>query len=285
MSCPPTKGQLRRETLRGWHGPSLFQAGKINFTEEKVHNQIGLLAEYSINSGASWSAASVSGDTSAIASADYDSSLIWQSGNDLGDQEVSNAWFRITPHDGGGWGTADTTYIDIDNLAPQRVTAGGTQGNSTFTFMFSEPVTVSTATNSLNISLSSGLTIDTISVNDSWTTATSMPTARRFPAAAVIDGKMYVAGGNTGSSNLTSTTSLEVYGPTTDSWTAATSMPTARAWAAAATIDRKLYVAGGYNGTSVLKTLEVYDPTTDSWTTATPMPTRRYVAAVAAIDG
>jgi len=38
MSCPPTKGQLRRETLRGWHGPSLFQAGKINFTEEKVHN-------------------------------------------------------------------------------------------------------------------------------------------------------------------------------------------------------------------------------------------------------
>jgi len=39
MSCPPTKGQLRRETLRGWHGPSLFQAGKINFTEEKVHNR------------------------------------------------------------------------------------------------------------------------------------------------------------------------------------------------------------------------------------------------------
>ena len=47
---------------------------------------------------------------------------------------------------------------------------------------------------------------------DTWETKTAMPTARVGAAASVIDGKIYVVGGD---SNVT-----EVYDPKTDTWTA-----------------------------------------------------------------
>lgn len=265
--------------------PTGTQTGDVNIPfvlTDPDSSEVGFLAEYSTNQGGSWSAASVIGDTSAIAAAEYSSSLIWQSGTDLADQEISNVWFRLTPHDPLGEGTADNTFIDIDNQAPQWVAAEGTSGDTTLTFWFNEPVADSTATNSLNVSLSGGLTIDIISVNDSWATATSMPTALHGTDGAAIGGKLYVAGGTNTSGDLST---LAVYDPSTDSWNTATSMPTARRATAAAAIDDKLYVAGGYDGSSRLSTLEVYDSSTDIWTTATPMSTDRDGATATAIGG
>ena len=112
--------------------PTGTQRGNVTIPyviTDAENSLVGLLAEYSTNSGSTWQAASVSSDTSDIAAAEYDSSLAWQSGTDLGNQEQSNVWFRITPHDTLGWGTADTTYIDIDNLAPLWVSAEGTVGD------------------------------------------------------------------------------------------------------------------------------------------------------------
>ncbi|MCK4771680.1 MAG: hypothetical protein KAT18_02070, partial [Candidatus Latescibacteria bacterium] len=266
--------------------PTGIQSGntKISFViADPESSVVGLLVEGSDDDGVTWNNLSVTGDTTGITSANYDSSIVWLSGTDLPDQELWNGMLRITPHDRGSSGTADTTYIDLDNQVPQWVEAEGIEGDSTVTFWFNELVVDSTATNTSNITLSGGLTIASISVYESWTETTekdSMTTAKGWAAGAVIDGEFYVIGGYTGSYLNT----LLAYDPDTDSWTTKASMPTARRSPVAGVIDGKLYVAGGYKG-SYLSTLEVYDPSTDSWTTKTPMTTAREDAAGGVING
>ena len=69
-----------------------------------------------------------------------------------------------------------------------------------------------------------------------------MPTARSEAVAGVINGKIYVAGGEVG--NVPFNT-LEVYDPATDSWETKAPLPKACYRAAAGVIDGKLYVVGG----------------------------------------
>jgi len=267
--------------------PTGVQAGDVTvpyLISDPEGGPVGMLAEYSTNQGGTWLAASVSGDTSGITLADYDSSLVWQSGTDLADQEFSSVWFRITPHDPLGWGIADITFIDIDNLAPQWISAEGTSGDSTLTFWFNELISDTSATNTGNYSLTGGLTAGSISGvgHDVWSTKASISFARQAPSVGVIDGKLYMAGGADGD-NLLST--LEVYNPTTDSWTTKASTPTSRWVAQAGVIDGKLYVAGGGDDGGYSTALEVYDPSTDTWTTRTPMPFGVSVGVAGVIDG
>ncbi|MFC1529803.1 kelch repeat-containing protein [Gemmatimonadota bacterium] len=268
--------------------PTGVQAGNVTIPyviSDSDSSSIGLLTEYSINTGGSWQAASVSGDTSGIVKTDYDSSLVWQSGTDLGDQDADSVWFRITPYDTSGWGTSDTTFVDIDNQAPQWIATESTSGDSTFTFWFSELVADSTATNTSNIALSGGLTAESIigSDHDVWAIKSSIKTYRHGPAGGVIDSKLYVAGGFVPDTYFNT---LEVYNPASDSWTTLTPMPTERWLAAAGVIDGKLYVAGGSDDTGRLSTLEVYNPATDTWTTKASMPsTTSDCATASVIDG
>jgi N-acetylneuraminic acid mutarotase len=101
-----------------------------------------------------------------------------------------------------------------------------------------------------------------------WSELAPMPTAREQPAADVINGQLYVAGGYNGRYLGT----LEVYNPATNSWTTKAPMPTPRQGVTAGVINGLLYVAGGNGGSGSLGTLQVYDPSTDSWTTKTSMP-------------
>jgi N-acetylneuraminic acid mutarotase len=114
----------------------------------------------------------------------------------------------------------------------------------------------------------------------SWETKSPMPTPRWGAGAGVIDGKLYVVGGN-GPSELTT---LEVYDPATDTWATKAPMPTARSGIGVGVIDGKLYVVGG-DSSSKLTTLEVYDPATDTWATKASMSTPRSTPGTAAIGG
>ena len=110
---------------------------------------------------------------------------------------------------------------------------------------------------------------------DTWSVKPPMPTARAYPGAGVIDGKLYVFGGQ----DIFNTTLavLEVFNPENNSWATKTPMPTARFAPGAGVINRKLYVVGGLaNGSNVYGTLEVYDPIANDWITMPPMPTPRY---------
>jgi kelch-like protein 17 (actinfilin)/kelch-like protein 20 len=56
---------------------------------------------------------------------------------------------------------------------------------------------------------------------NAWEAVAPMSTARTCPAAAAIDGKLYVMGGHDGQNRLSS---VERYDPATNEWAAMTSM-------------------------------------------------------------
>lgn len=102
---------------------------------------------------------------------------------------------------------------------------------------------------------------------------------RNCHCSCVVDGKLYVIGGNDGLSTLTT---MDMYDPNTGEWTSKSPMSTDRGLTACAAIDDKIYVMGGmrvvgsayyYEGFS---TAEVYDTKTDTWTTLADMPTKRW---------
>ncbi len=99
------------------------------------------------------------------------------------------------------------------------------------------------------------------------------------PAAAVIAGRIYVAGGAGGAM---AGNELESYDPLTNRWTTLASMSCARNHTAGGAIGGKLYVAGGRPGSQ--SCLEAYDPATNAWTTKAPMPTGRSGIAGAAVN-
>jgi N-acetylneuraminic acid mutarotase len=78
----------------------------------------------------------------------------------------------------------------------------------------------------------------------SWdTTRAPMPTARREPAAAVLDGRLYVMGGTIAAGGVTA--AVEVYDPCTNTWSAASSLPAPRSSAVAGVVGRTIHLLGG----------------------------------------
>ena len=117
-----------------------------------------------------------------------------------------------------------------------------------------------------------------------WTTSTSMPTARDYLAAGVVNGILYAVGGSWSSGSLTGFAS-EAYDPVTNTWTTKAAMPTARGGLAAGVVNGILYAVGGGDGAGASNTVEAYDPVTNTWTTKPAMPTARYAPAVGVVNG
>jgi len=70
---------------------------------------------------------------------------------------------------------------------------------------------------------------------DAWAAGVALPTARKAPVAATVNGVIYVIGGfNAGNPGGLGT--VEAFDPLASSWTTKTSMPTARSSAAAAVV-------------------------------------------------
>jgi len=111
---------------------------------------------------------------------------------------------------------------------------------------------------------------------DTWTRKTDMPTERgdMSPSSAVVDGKIYVIGGDIFDGNYRVIPTVEEYDPATDTWTRKADMPTSRWGSATCTFNGKIYAIGGYPPTNYrgLRTVEEYDPVTDIWTRKAEMP-------------
>jgi CSLREA domain-containing protein len=101
--------------------------------------------------------------------------------------------------------------------------------------------------------------------------------------SAVINGKLYVIGGNNNTSPYVAT--LQVYDPSSGTWSVKSPMPTARNEGVAGLINGIVYVAGGQNSSGVLAVNEAYDPTTDTWTAQAPLPIPRAYAVGGVMDG
>ncbi|HEY7163111.1 MAG TPA: kelch repeat-containing protein [Candidatus Binatia bacterium] len=103
-----------------------------------------------------------------------------------------------------------------------------------------------------------------------WSQRAPMPTSRSGGAAAVIDGKIYVAGGRPPGGH-----DFAVYDPKTDSWAKLANLPTQRNHLAAGALDRKVHVFGGRFGggfqSERTDVVEVYDPKTNGWSKRAPL--------------
>lgn len=112
---------------------------------------------------------------------------------------------------------------------------------------------------------------------DTWTTkAATMHAFREFATGAVLNGKLYVVGGE--HFTAISLRSVEAYDPVTNVWTTKAPMPISFAFGAAGVVNGVLYVAAG-------GVLLAYDQATDTWTTRAPVPTPRVGAVAGVVNG
>lgn len=121
-----------------------------------------------------------------------------------------------------------------------------------------------------------------------WTSAAPASLARQELYPAVLDGKIYVAGGllspNTGYS-----AHLEAYDPATDRWTRLATLPEARHHIALATAGGLLYGVGGFSGGfpnwQAQASVYVYDPAANRWRDGVDLPAPNAEGVVATVAG
>jgi uncharacterized repeat protein (TIGR03803 family) len=119
-------------------------------------------------------------------------------------------------------------------------------------------------------------------VHDSWSSGAPIPVPVSAPAAAYMNGLIYVVGGiqTTGGAPVNNN---QVYNPTTNTWSTAAPITTPVYGASAAVLGNNLIVFGGLETSSGTATnlVQEYNSRSNSWSTLAAMPTARgYAAAV-----
>jgi N-acetylneuraminic acid mutarotase len=114
-------------------------------------------------------------------------------------------------------------------------------------------------------------------LTDGWKEMQPMSTSRGGIIANIINGILYVIGGQDSSRKTVNIN--EAYDPKTDSWKERQAMPTSRHHIASSVVDGKVYVFGGRQTDKSpdinIDTNEAYDPQLDKWTSLKSMPTKR----------
>jgi N-acetylneuraminic acid mutarotase len=118
---------------------------------------------------------------------------------------------------------------------------------------------------------------------DTWGEIASMSEVREKPAAAFVDGLLYVVGGWDDVGGTVGT--LEIYDPGSDTWSTGAEVPAAYAAATAVAHDGLLYVIGGCTDFCGVTDVQVYDPGTDEWSFAAPYPEEVSWTHCASLDG
>jgi len=103
-----------------------------------------------------------------------------------------------------------------------------------------------------------------------WRSIPDYPYPVASAAAATLDGRLYVVGGQVEGALILDAGAE--YDPAAGAWGPLPSMSTPRMGPAVGFIDGRLYVAGGYNGTSGLAGAEAYDPATRTWSPSVSAP-------------
>lgn len=116
-----------------------------------------------------------------------------------------------------------------------------------------------------------------------WTNGSKMPTPRSAMAAALLDDKIYVVGGQ--GVKIKKDKIMEVYDIKSDKWTQGPSLPEPLDHLGMASYDGKIYVVGGTHKYGYSNKLLIYDPLKNNWTEGKPMPGARTALTANFIDG
>lgn len=110
----------------------------------------------------------------------------------------------------------------------------------------------------------------------SWSQAAPLPAPRNHLGSAVLDGKIYAIGGQTGhDGGLTTHADVYVYDLAADTWTAVQSLPKAISHISNSsfTLDGRIIVVGGeVDHLEAVRDAYAYDPEADEWTSLTELP-------------
>lgn len=122
--------------------------------------------------------------------------------------------------------------------------------------------------------------------NDTWADVAPLPLPRGAAGVAVMNRKIYVAGGLRDGAAVNDFTA---YDPVTNTWETLPAMPTARDHLVAVALNGKVYAIGGRPGSNAacgpLTTVEVYNPATNTWSPGAPMITARGGHAAGTLNG
>ncbi|HQY88368.1 MAG TPA: kelch repeat-containing protein [Tepidisphaeraceae bacterium] len=123
-----------------------------------------------------------------------------------------------------------------------------------------------------------------------WTTGKVSPVARVEPESAVVNGKLYVFSGYSGS--WVPSKRVDVYNPSNNSWTRLADMPLGTTHAATTVVGNKIWFAGGYtdrgdgvNQDIAVTQVIIYDTSNDTWSTGPSLPQKRGSGGLAEVDG
>ena len=118
-----------------------------------------------------------------------------------------------------------------------------------------------------------------------WSDVSTLPgQGLNAPAAAEVDGRIYVLGGFNTVTNVPSDRTL-VFDTGTQQWSERARLPAPRGGHAAVVLDRKIHLLGGGNSRSTLADHSVYDPATDRWAERAPLPRSEGSPAVVVYHG
>ena len=115
-----------------------------------------------------------------------------------------------------------------------------------------------------------------------WQADTPLSVPRTAAAWAVLDGRLYVVGGQSAGGEVLR--SGEAFTPGAG-WAPIADLQDPRAGARLVALDGKLYLVGGHDGEGPEDDLSVYDPAADRWDSDRSMQRERDGLAAGAIDG
>jgi N-acetylneuraminic acid mutarotase len=117
----------------------------------------------------------------------------------------------------------------------------------------------------------------------SWASLAPMTEPRQEVGVAVVQNRIFVAGGFRGDGSTART--LEAYDVSANAWTVLAPMPAAVNHPGAAAVNGRVYVIGGALGSGAsTDAVQEYDPLRNDWGLKTPMPTARN-AVVTGVHG
>lgn len=105
---------------------------------------------------------------------------------------------------------------------------------------------------------------------------------RILPGVALLDGKVYVVGGEIESCILDNG---DCYDPREDKWTSIAYMVESRCEFGLCALDNCLYAFGGWVGEDIGSSIEVYNPVADVWSLHGHLPEPRFSMGVVAYEG
>ena len=120
-----------------------------------------------------------------------------------------------------------------------------------------------------------------IALCDCWEARAPLSGPRFKGGSAVIDGKLYVVGGQDATGVQLP---LEVYDPSSDTWSSRGSLPLMYDGTVAA-LGGRIYLMAGQPTETPAPWLQSYDPQGDQWTARAAPPTARFQFRIAAVDG